>query len=140
MSSSDFEDQNELDSGGEALGESLGGSLGGGAAGFDLGALMEQAQSMQQQVQAAQEQQAAQVVSGSAGGGKVTVAVTGGFEFQNVSIAPDAVDPDDVELLEELVLAALRDAVAQIAELQEATMGDIGLPDIGGLGDLLGGG
>ncbi len=109
-------------------------------AGFDLGSLLEQAQAMQQQMAAAQEQQAAQIITGSAGGGKVTVEVSGAGEYRKVSIAPDAIDVDDVELLEELVLAALRDASAQIVELQEQTMGGMDLPDIGDLGGLLGDG
>lgn len=107
--------------------------------GFDLNNLVEQAQAMQNQMMAAQEEQARQTIVGSAGGGKVTVEMTGGGEYQKVTIAPDAVDPKDVELLEELVLAAIRDASAQMAELQNKTMGNIGLPDIGGLGGLLGG-
>ncbi len=107
--------------------------------GFDLGALVEQAQALQQQMAEAQERQAAQVVTGSAGGGKVTVDMTGGGEFRNISIAPEAVDPDDVELLEELVLAALRDASAQVASAQEQAMGDVDLPDLGALGGGLGG-
>ncbi len=118
----------------------LAGMLGGGGAGggLDFGAILEQAQAMQEQMQAAQESQAAQVISGSAGGGMVTVEMSGTGEYRNVTIDPKAVDPEDVELLEELVLAALRDAGAQIAELQESAMGDIGLPDIDGLGGLLG--
>jgi DNA-binding YbaB/EbfC family protein len=108
--------------------------------GFDIGSLVEQAQAMQQQMAEAQARQAAEVITGSAGGGKVTVEVTGAGEFQKVAISPDAVDPDDVELLEELVLAALRDASAQMAEMQEQAMGGIDLPDMGGLGGLLGGG
>jgi len=111
--------------------------------GLDLGAILEQAQAMQEQVQAAQEEQAAQVVTGSAGGGKVTIEMTGAGHYQDVTIAPDAVDPDDVELLEELVLAALRDAAAQIAELQEEAFSNVGLgidpSDLGGLGGLMGG-
>jgi len=111
--------------------------------GFDLGAILEQAQVMQEQVQAAQEEQAAQVVTGSAGGGKVKIEMTGAGHYQDVTIAPDAVDPDDVELLEELVLAALRDAAAQIAELQEEAFSNVGLgidpSDLGGLGGLMGG-
>lgn len=107
--------------------------------GFDLGSLLEQAQAMQQQMAEAQEQQAAQLLTGSAGGGKVTVEVTGAGEFRKVSISPDAVDPEDVELLEELVLAALRDATTQIAELQEQAMGGMDLPDMGDLGGMLGG-
>ncbi len=112
----------------------------GGPAGFDLGALVEQAQALQQQMAEAQERQAAQVITGSAGGGKVTVEMTGGGEYRNVTIAPEAVDPDDVELLEELILAALRDASSQMAGIYEETMGDVQLPDLGGgLGGLLGG-
>ncbi len=107
--------------------------------GFDLGSLLEQAQAMQQQMAEAQEQQAAQTVTGSAGGGKVTIEVTGAGDYRKVSIDPDAVDPDDVELLEELVLAALRDATTQIVQLQEQAMGGMDLPDIGNLGGLLGG-
>ncbi|MEM7326818.1 MAG: YbaB/EbfC family nucleoid-associated protein [Actinomycetota bacterium] len=107
--------------------------------GFDLGSLLEQAQAMQQQMVAAQEQQAAQIITGSAGGGKVTVEVTGAGQYRKVTIAPDAVDPEDVELLEELMLAALNDATSQIAALQEEAMGGMDLPDMGSLGGLLGG-
>jgi DNA-binding YbaB/EbfC family protein len=107
--------------------------------GFDLNNLMEQAQAMQQQMQAAQEEQARQTITGSAAGGKVAVELTGGGEYRKVTIAPDVVDPDDVEMLEELVLAALRDAGRQLAELESASLGNLELPDIGGLGGLLGG-
>ena len=106
--------------------------------GFDLNNLMEQAQAMQKQMLAAQEEQARQTVTGSAAGGKVTVEITGGGEYRNVTIAADVVDPDDVEMLEELVLAALRDAASQLAELQSSAMSDLQLPDLGGLGGLLG--
>ncbi len=108
--------------------------------GFDLNNLLEQAQAMQAQMEAAQEEQAATVLSGSAGGGKVTIEATGGGEFRSVTIDPDAVDPDDVELLEELVLAALHDVTTKIAEMQSEAMSDLQLPDLGGggLGGLLG--
>ncbi|MEM9562080.1 MAG: YbaB/EbfC family nucleoid-associated protein [Actinomycetota bacterium] len=110
-----------------------------GPAGLDLGALVQQAQALQQQMADAQAQQAAQIITGSAGGGKVTVEMTGAGEFRNVSIAPEAVDPDDVELLEELVLAALRDASSQMAGAYEEAMGGMDLPDLGDLGGGLGG-
>ncbi len=108
--------------------------------GFDISSLLEQAQAVQQQLAAAQEAQAATVVTGSAGGGKVTVEATGGGEFRRVTIAPDVVDASDVELLEELILAAIRDVTGQIAELQNGAMSDLQLPDMGGIGKLLGGG
>jgi DNA-binding YbaB/EbfC family protein len=111
--------------------------------GFDLSSLLQQAQAMQEQLSAAQEAQAAKTVTGTGGGGKVTVEATGGGEFRRITISPDVVDPDDVELLEELILAAVRDAANQIAELQTSAMGDLQLPDLGslgGLGGLLGDG
>jgi DNA-binding YbaB/EbfC family protein len=106
--------------------------------GFDLNNLMQQAQAMQEQMAAAQEQQAAAVVSGSAGGGQVTIEATGGGEFRSVKISPDAVDAEEVELLEELVLAALHDVASQISALQNDALGGLDIPDLGGLGGLLG--
>lgn len=112
-------------------------------AGLDLGALLGAAQDMQAQMQQSQDELAATVVEGSAGGGLVTVAITGGFEFQSVSIDPDAVNPDDPSELEDLVLAALRDASSKIAALQASANPLAGLGDslggLGGLGGLLGG-
>lgn len=108
----------------------LGALLGGG--GLDLGSLMEQASQMQQQMAEAQTAAAGTVLEGAAGGGAVKVTVTGTGEFRSVHIDPGAVDPDDVAMLEDLVLAALHDATARIQELQAGAMG--------GLGDLLGGG
>ena len=107
--------------------------------GFDLGSLVQQAQAMQEQMAAAQQQQASMVITGSAGGGKVSVEMTGAGEYRKITIDPEAVDPDEVELLEELVLAALRDAASQLADLQQEAMGGIDLPDLGSLGGLLGG-
>lgn len=108
----------------------LGGGPGGG--GLDFGALMEQAGQMQAQLAAAQEQAASTVVEGVAGGGAVRVEVTGGWEFRSVTIRPDAVDPDDVEMLQDLVLAALNDAAASVAELQRDGL-DLGDVDLGGI-------
>jgi nucleoid-associated protein EbfC len=102
----------------------------------DMGDLLRQAQAMQEQLMAAQAAAAEQVVEGQAGGGVVKVQVTGGMDFRSVSISPDAVDPDDVEMLEDLVLAALHDAMARVQELQQGALGGL---DMGGLGGLLGG-
>lgn len=105
---------------------------GGGPGGFDFGALMEQAGQMQAQLLAAQEQAATTVVEGVAGGGAVRIAVNGAFEFQSVTIAPEAVDPDDVEMLQDLILAALRDAADEIQGLAQGGL-DLGGMDLGGL-------
>lgn len=107
--------------------------------GFDLGGLLEQAQAMQQQMAEAQAAQANTVVEGSSGGGMVTIEMTGAGEFRSVSIKPDAISDGDVEMLEDLVLAALRDAATKVMEIQQESMGDFEMPDIGGLGGLLGG-
>lgn len=105
----------------------------------DMGALLAQAQQMSEQIMAQQSAAQEAEVEGHAGGGAVVVRMTGGGEFLSIKIAPSAVDPDDVEMLEDLVLAALNDAVASAAEL-------VGQPDLGGLdlggldlGGLLGG-
>ncbi len=87
--------------------------------------LMKQAQKMQQQMVAAQEQLADATVEGTSGGGLVKVTATGSGEIQALSIDPKAVDPDDVESLEDLVLAAIRDAARAAAELSETTMGPL---------------
>lgn len=110
--------------------------------GFDVGALLESAQQMQEQLAAAQTQAAETIVEGSAGGGMVTVTVTGGLEFQAVRIAPEVVDPDEPEMLADLVLAALHDAVAKVNAMQQESMGSMATTDLGGLdlGGMLGGG
>ena len=94
--------------------------------------LMKQAQKMQQQLLAAQQQLAETEVTGTAGGGLVTATVTGSGEVVGIKIDPKAVDPDDVESLEDLVVAALRDASAAAKDLAEEKMG----PVTGGMGGL----
>jgi DNA-binding YbaB/EbfC family protein len=98
----------------------------------DLGSLLGQAQEMMAASAAAAEQ----IVEGSSGGGVVRISVNGRYEFQKISIDQSVVDPADVEMLQDLVLAALRDATGQIADSQQDVLGGI---DMGGLGGLLGG-
>jgi DNA-binding YbaB/EbfC family protein len=106
----------------------------------DMSALLAQAQQMAEQITAQQSAAQEVEVEGQAGGGAVKIRMTGGGEFLSVRIAPSAVDPDDVEMLEDLVLAALNDAVANAGELVQGP--DLGGLDLGsmGLGGLLGGG
>lgn len=107
----------------------------------DMGALLAQAQQMAEQLQKGQEAAAETLVEGVSGGGAVKIEMTGAGEFTNVTIAPAAVDPSDVEMLEDLVLAALNDAVDKAAELAP-DLGDMAGGGLGGLdlGGLLGGG
>ncbi len=96
--------------------------------------LMKQAQKMQQQLAAAQAELAEAEVTGTAGGGLVTATMTGSGELTALTISPEAVDPDDVETLQDLVVAAVRDASRAANELAATTMG----PVTGGLGGGLG--
>lgn len=93
-----------------------------------LGGLLEQAQ----QMMAAQAEAADVEVEGVAGGGVVRIRATGTGQVLGVTIAPEVVDPADVAMLEDLVLAALHDLNARLAEIQRAALGP--------LGDLFGGG
>ena len=105
----------------------------------DMNDLLNQAMQMQQQLVAAQEAAASQTVVGVSGGGVVRIEVTGALTFTAVHIDPAAVDPGDVEMLEDLVLAAIHDAAAKVAQLTHDAMGSIGLGSLGGgLGGLLG--
>lgn len=94
--------------------------------------LMKQAQKMQQEMMAAQESLKDEVVEASAGGGMVTVKVTGDLVVKEIVIDPQAVDPEDVELLQDMVLAAVNEAVRSAQSLAESKMGGIA----GGLGGL----
>jgi nucleoid-associated protein EbfC len=110
-----------------------GGQFGGGQP--NMQQLMKQAQQMQQQMAQAQAELAAAQVTGTAGGGLVSATLTGGGELTALTIDPKAVDPDDVETLQDLIVAAVRDAHRAVGELAEEKMG----PVTGGLGDLGGG-
>jgi hypothetical protein len=100
-----------------------------------LNQMMRQMQKMQADMATAQDELAATTVEGSAGGGKVTVVVTGSGDVQSVSISADVVDPDDVEMLEDLVVAAVAEARRAADALAQEKMGAI----TGGLGSLMGG-
>lgn len=97
----------------------------GGSEGFDMQALMRQAQEMQAQLQSAQEELAAERLQGSAGGGLVTATVTGAGELVALTIAPSAVDPADAETLADLVVAAVRDATESAQRLAADRMGPL---------------
>jgi nucleoid-associated protein EbfC len=105
-----------------------------GIGGLDLNALLGQVQQMQQQMSDAQDEARSRTVTGSSGGGKVTATATGTGEFTGISIDPSVVDPDEVDLLEDLVLAAIRDALTQVSQINEQSLGQI----TGGLGGLFG--
>jgi DNA-binding YbaB/EbfC family protein len=99
--------------------------------------MMAQVQKMQHDMQVAQEELAGEVVEASAGGGMVTVKVTGDLHVQEVRIDPQAVDPEDVEILSDMILAAVNEALRMAQELAERKLGGAtGGLDLGGLGGL----
>ena len=100
--------------------------------------MLKQVQKMQADMEAAQEQLKEEVVEASAGGGMVTVKVSGDLEVKAVAIDPEAVDPEDVELLQDMVLAAVNEGLRAAQELASKKLGGItgGLGGPGGLGGL----
>ncbi|MCU1490102.1 MAG: hypothetical protein JWM85_1507 [Acidimicrobiaceae bacterium] len=98
-----------------------------------LGDLLAQMQSLQSQLVTAQAEAGAQEVEGEAGGGVVRVRATGELAFTGVSIDPTAIDPADVGLLEDLMLAALRDLAGKIEQLRRQAMGAAMSGALGGL-------
>ncbi len=88
----------------------------------NMGNLMKQAQKMQQEMAKVQEELADETVEASAGGGTVTVTVTGALEVRAVKINPEAVDPEDVEMLEDLVAAATNEALKAAQDLAASKM------------------
>ncbi|MCR5503704.1 MAG: YbaB/EbfC family nucleoid-associated protein [Lachnospiraceae bacterium] len=92
--------------------------------------LMKQAQRMQRQMEESQKELETREFSAKAGGGAVEAVVTGGKQLKALTIQPEAVDPDDVEMLQDTIIAAVNEAMKQAEEASEAIMGKMG----GGLG------
>ena len=105
---------------------------GGYPGGMNMGNLMKQAQKMQQQMQEAQEELEASEITATAGGGVVEVTVSGNKEIKNIKIDPDVVDPEDVETLEDLITAAVNEAMRKMEEQAQEEMSKI----TGGMGGL----
>ncbi|WP_084210150.1 YbaB/EbfC family nucleoid-associated protein [Corynebacterium sphenisci] len=102
----------------------------------DMNAILAQAQQMQSQLEAAQQEIIASTVEGVAGGGLVKLTMTGAGEVTDIAIDPKVVDPEDVETLQDLVVGAFGDATGKVAELAEQKMGPLS-QGFGGLGDAL---
>jgi nucleoid-associated protein EbfC len=113
----------------------------------NLNKMLEQAQAMLAQQQEAQEKLKSQTVEATAGGGMVKVVLTGDMRVQTLAIDPDAVDPEDVEMLQDMVVAAVNEALRSAQELAESKLGGLGegfdpmsALDALGMGGLGGGG
>ena len=90
---------------------------------MDMNKMMQQVQQMQAQMAKAQEELASEVVEASAGGGMVTVKVSGALELKELRIAPEAIDPDDPELLADTVLAAVNEGLRAAQNMMETRLG-----------------
>ena len=98
----------------------------------NMGQMMKQMQKMQGEMLKAQEELKGEVVEASAGGGMVKVKIGGDLEIKEIAIDPGAIDPDDLEMLQDMVLAAINEAIRSAQELANSKMGGLA----GGLGDL----
>ena len=107
-------------------------NFGGFPGGGNMQQLMRQAQKMQQQMQEMQEKLDAESYEASSGGGMVQVKVSGKRELTAITIDPKVVDPDDIEMLQDLIQAAVNEALRKGEEAREAAMGRMA-PGMGGL-------
>jgi nucleoid-associated protein EbfC len=109
-----------------------------GAGGFDLNSLMKQAQQMQADMAEAQEKLKDETVEASAGGGMVKVKMSGDLRLLEIAIDPEAIDPEDAELLQDMVMAAVNEGIRSAQELATSKLGGVagggGLGGLGGLG------
>ncbi len=110
---------------GSPAGRGMPGQMGG-----QMGGLMAQVQKLQEEMAKTQEALGQEELTVSAGGGAITIVITGHQEFKSISIKPEVVDPQDVEMLQDLLLAAVNDALAQVKKMEEERMGSL----TGGMG------
>lgn len=105
----------------------------GGMGGMNMNALMKQAQKMQKQMEETQAALAEQIIETTSGGGAVKISITGKKEIKEIKINPDVVDPDDVEMLEDLILSAVNEALRQADEMANGAMSRIAGGSLGGM-------
>jgi hypothetical protein len=101
---------------------------------MDMNKLMQQMGQMQEQMQKAQDELEKETVESSAGGGMVSVTATGAGDIKEIKIDPKAIDPDDPEMLADMVLAAVNEAIRSARSLQESKLGGLAGGALGGLG------
>ena len=110
------------------MAKGYGGGFGGGA---NMGNLMKQAQKMQQDIERIQKELADKTVEATAGGGAVKVVATCDKRIQEIEISPQAIDPDDIEMLQDLIIAAVNEALRMAEEASTSEMGKVA-PGLGG--------
>ncbi len=102
------------------------GGFGSGMGGMNMQALMKQAQKMQEDLQKKQEELETSTVESTAGGGMIKMVLNGKKEIESLKIDPQIVDPNDTEMLEDMIKACFNDASKKVDELKKSTMGDMG--------------
>jgi DNA-binding YbaB/EbfC family protein len=102
--------------------------------GMDMSKLFQQMTDMQEQMQKAQDELANETVEATAGGGMITVVANGAGEIKSIKIDPKAIDPNDPEMLEDMILAAVNEAVRSAHSLMESKLGGLAGGALGGLG------
>ena len=101
--------------------------------GMNQAAMMKQAQKMQQEMLRMQAEQEAKIFTAASGGGMVTATVNGKHELVELKVNPEAVDPEDVEMLQDMVMAAVNEALRQGEENREKTMSALAPAGMGGM-------
>ena len=102
--------------------------------GMDMNKLMQQMGQMQEEMQKAQDELANETVEATAGGGMITVVANGAGEIKQIKIDPQAIDPDDPEMLEDMIVAAVNEAIRSAHSLMESKLGGLAGGALGGLG------
>ena len=102
--------------------------------GMDMDKLLQQVGQMQEQMEKAQDELASETVEATAGGGMITVTANGAGEIKQIKIDPKAIDPNDPEMLEDMILAAVNEAIRSARALTESKLGGLAGGALGGLG------
>jgi nucleoid-associated protein EbfC len=102
--------------------------------GMDMNKLMQQVGQMQEQMEKAQAELAKETVEATAGGGMITVVANGAGEIKQIKIDPKAIDPNDPEMLEDMIVAAVNEAIRSAHSLMESKLGGLAGGALGGLG------
>ena len=102
--------------------------MGGGFGGMNINQLMKQAKKMQEDIEKTQEEMQAKDFEATAGGGAIKVVVSGAKEIKKIEINKDVVDPDDVEMLQDLILTCINEALRKVDSAQAASMGKYNIP------------
>ena len=102
----------------------------GGFGGMNINNLMKQAKKMQEEMQKSQEELSSKEFDSTAGGGAISVKVTGEKVIKEIKIKPDVVDPDDVEMLEDLILTCVNEALRKVDSAQAAELGKFNIPGL----------